>query len=158
MHAPVEVETHSRRPGRAPDAARDVPSTVVWQYAAEHAVDALEARLAFVEAFRGTSLPCDDIGAEIVFSELVSNVVKHAPGPIVISFEASADRAYLRVYDRGPGFRLHPAIPLDLYAESGRGLFLAREFCSELHVAPSSILGKCVSAVFARAGSVTTFT
>ena len=121
---------------------------LVWEYAADDAAQALQMRPAFLDALRRAPLACGSIGAEIVFSELVSNVIKHAPGSIEIKLEISADEALLHVYDHGPGFMLQVAMPTDLFAESGRGLFLAQEFCSELKVEISSKAGTCVSAVF----------
>lgn len=122
---------------------------VVWEYVADDASRALEARAQFAHAVRKMPLPCGDVGAEIVFSELVSNVVKHAPGPISVKLELSGDEAFLRVYDCGPGFLPHIAVPTDLYSETGRGLFLAQQFCSELKVEIGTKHGTCVSAVFA---------
>ncbi|MFN2450048.1 MAG: ATP-binding protein [Candidatus Baltobacteraceae bacterium] len=134
---------------RRPDAQADEDVLVVlWEYACEDAVQALTARPAFVDALREAPLQCGEIGAEIIFNELVSNVVKHAPGPIAVKFEVGPERAFLRVYDSGPGFLPHVAVPADLFSESGRGLFLAQEFCSELLVEISSKAGTCVSAVF----------
>jgi anti-sigma regulatory factor (Ser/Thr protein kinase) len=133
---------------RTAKACEDVP-VVVWEYAAEDAALALQARPDFLDALRAASVACTETAAEIVFSELVSNVVKHAPGPIAVKFEIGTDQAFLRVYDRGPGFLLRLAVPTDLFAENGRGLFLAHEFCSELKVETSSKAGTCVSAVFA---------
>jgi len=133
---------------RAAGTCEDVP-VVVWEYAADDAAQALQARPEFLAALRAASVPCAETAAELVFSELVSNVVKHAPGPIAVKFEVGSDQAFLRVFDRGPGFLLHLSVPTDLFAESGRGLFLANEFCSELKVETSSKAGTCVSAVFA---------
>src|SRR5579862_5765040 len=67
-------------------ACEDVP-VVVWEYAAEDASQALHARPEFLRALRATSVACTETAAEIVFNELVSNVVKHAPGPISVKFE-----------------------------------------------------------------------
>ncbi len=122
---------------------------IVWEYAADDASRALEVRAQFAHAVRTMALACGDVGAEIVFSELVSNVVKHAPGPISVKLELRDDEAFLRVYDCGPGFLPHIAVPTDLYSESGRGLFLALQFCSELKVEIGTKHGTCVIAVFA---------
>lgn len=120
---------------------------VVWEYAADDAAQAVQAHAQFVHALREVPLECGDLGAEIVFGELVSNVVKHAPGPISMTFEVDTDHAFLRVRDCGPGFIPHIAVPADLFAETGRGLFLAQQFCTELKVEISSRAGTCVSAV-----------
>lgn len=122
---------------------------LVWEFAADDASDALEVRTQFADAVRETPLRCGDVGAEIIFCELVSNVVKHAPGPISVKFEVGVELAFLRVWDCGPGFVPRVAIPTDLFCESGRGLFLAQQFCSELKVEIGTKAGTCVSAVFA---------
>jgi anti-sigma regulatory factor (Ser/Thr protein kinase) len=120
----------------------------VWRYRADDAVHALPIREQFAEALAGLAPECAALGAEIVFSELVSNVVKHAPGPIDVEFEVLDGRALLHVRDEGPGFLPHPSVPTDLFAESGRGLVLVQEFCTELRVQISSLGGTCVTAVF----------
>ncbi len=144
-----DVALDTRLAGRRGSTACEHPLVVVWEYAAQDAAQALKERPAFVDALRTAPVPCGETAAEIVFSELVSNVVKHAPGPIAVKYEVGTHQAFLRVYDRGPGFLMHLAVPADLFAESGRGLCLAHEFCSELKVEMSSRLGTCVSAVFA---------
>lgn len=121
---------------------------VVWEYAADDAKMALEARANFCDALRNVPLDCDGTCVEVIFSELVSNVIKHAPGPIAVTFEMIDERAFLRVCDRGPGFVPHITVPTDLLAEGGRGLLLVQHFCNELKVEISNKAGTCVSAVF----------
>lgn len=120
---------------------------VVWEYAADDAAQAVQAHSQFRDALRKVPLECGDLGAEIVFGELVSNVVKHAPGPISMTFEVGTEHAFLHVRDCGPGFVPRITVPTDLFAETGRGLSLAHQFCSELRVEISSREGTCVSAV-----------
>lgn len=71
--------------------------------------------------------------AEIIFGELVANVVRHAPGPIQIT--ARSDRhgiVTLNVYDTGPPFTAAPALPVSLLSESGRGLYVISQLCAHL--------------------------
>jgi serine phosphatase RsbU (regulator of sigma subunit)/anti-sigma regulatory factor (Ser/Thr protein kinase) len=61
---------------------------------------------------------------ELIFGELIGNAVRYAPGPLSISLSAEGADVVLHIIDEGPGFDYHPALPLDPWAESGRGLFL----------------------------------
>jgi sigma-B regulation protein RsbU (phosphoserine phosphatase) len=60
----------------------------------------------------------------VIFSELVGNAVRHAPGALSISISTTDDKVRLHVIDEGPGFDQQPELPSDIWSESGRGLFL----------------------------------
>jgi anti-sigma regulatory factor (Ser/Thr protein kinase) len=62
--------------------------------------------------------------AEVVFGELVGNVVRYARGRAQIVVDWSGASPVLHVLDDGPGFEHVPSLPRDVYSESGRGLFL----------------------------------
>lgn len=98
--------------------------TMHWTFEAEDARLAVSARRAFIRFLRSVPAVGDVAMAELVFGELVSNVVRHAPGPIAIECDWSAGVPVLRVFDRGSGLPAAPAKPSDLHAESGRGLHL----------------------------------
>jgi anti-sigma regulatory factor (Ser/Thr protein kinase) len=61
---------------------------------------------------------------ELVLSEIMGNLVRHAPGTAELILERRAGRFVLHVLDKGPGFQFSPRLPADLYSEFGRGLFL----------------------------------
>lgn len=72
--------------------------------------------------------------ASLVYGELVSNVVKHAPpGGVRVWLEPHDEKFVLCINDAGSGFRKDdvPAWP-DAQAESGRGLFIVQQVCDEL--------------------------
>jgi GAF domain-containing protein/anti-sigma regulatory factor (Ser/Thr protein kinase) len=73
--------------------------------------------------------------AELIVAELVGNLARHAPGPAEISLEWNAGQPVLHVRDRGPGFDFVPKLPPDVYAESGRGLYLISALAREFAVA-----------------------
>ena len=77
---------------------------------------------------RATSLgrytPTEVHACESILSELIGNAVRHAPGALSISISIDADCVWLHLIDEGPGFEFHSSLPEDLWAESGRGLFL----------------------------------
>lgn len=106
-------------------------SAMEWHFQSADATDALRKRGAFTEYLRSQCTPESDYdAAEVVFGELVTNVMRHAPGPIEIVLRASRDGAVmLEVFDSGAGFAIAspPAPSLDL--ESGRGLYIVWKLC-----------------------------
>jgi anti-sigma regulatory factor (Ser/Thr protein kinase) len=70
----------------------------------------------------------------VIFSELVGNAVRHAPGPLNLSLEFREGEADLHVIDSGPGFQYQPVLPDDVWSESGRGLFLVSKLARRVHV------------------------
>jgi anti-sigma regulatory factor (Ser/Thr protein kinase) len=71
---------------------------------------------------------------EVIFSELIGNAVRHAPGPLSISATLEDGSVFLHMIDEGPGFEYRPSLPADLWAESGRGLFLISALCEGMSV------------------------
>lgn len=79
----------------------------------------------------------DDIAsAELVFGELIGNVVRHAKSgcDAEIAIDHGGPRTVLHVLDRGAGFHHISRLPPDPYAETGRGLFLIAALTGELTV------------------------
>jgi anti-sigma regulatory factor (Ser/Thr protein kinase) len=88
----------------------------------------------------------DDDSAELIFGELIGNVVRHAPGPIWVDVRWETGRfPVLRIADRGAGFTLRPMLPQSLLAESGRGLFLVDVYSDDLRIEPNPGGGTQVS-------------
>lgn len=108
-----------------------------WAFESPDAQHAVAERGSFVLHLRERSHgPASDLdAAQLIFGELVANVVRHAPGPIRIEVEWTADRrARLMVRDSGPGFEARfsgPEHPLD---ESGRGLFIVAALAESIAV------------------------
>lgn len=71
---------------------------------------------------------------ELVLSELIGNSVRHAPGPLSLSVSAEEGAATLHIIDEGEGFDFQPALPRDLWSESGRGLFLISQLAADVRV------------------------
>jgi PAS domain S-box-containing protein len=94
------------------------------------------ARQSFGEAFRSRGATPDDVSmAEVVFGELVGNVVRYAPGPMEVIGDWSGPDPVLHVIDRGCGFRHIALLPPDLLSESGRGLFIVSALTQDFRVA-----------------------
>ena len=107
-----------------------------------------QAFMAYLRA-RGVA-DADYASAELIFGELVGNVVRHAPGPIAILVEWESEYPRLSVTDRGPGFTpIHDQVlPENILAEGGRGLFLVEAYCNgAIRVEPVATGGTKVTAV-----------
>lgn len=110
-------------------------TTKRWTFDTSDAETAHRARHAFVQALRDGGMPDEDTGtAELIFGELLGNVVRYAPGPIDITFDWNDEMPVLHVLDRGPGFTLVPRLPSDLLSERGRGLYIVWSLAEDFNV------------------------
>ena len=111
------------------------PLPTTWLFQADHAKAATDARCSFVNQLRREGADQEDVDiSEVIFGELVANVVRHAPGPIDIALEWQDDRAVLHVTDRGGGFSRTKHRHEDPLRESGRGLWLVERFGGAIEV------------------------
>jgi HD-GYP domain-containing protein (c-di-GMP phosphodiesterase class II) len=86
------------------------------------AQQAQHARALFSEYLSTWADPVSDLySAELIFGELVANVVQHAPGPLAVRVSWQGRHALLEVEDGGPGFELRPGYA-GPDAEAHRGL------------------------------------
>ena len=93
----------------------------------------------------------DTFAAEVVVSELLGNVTRHAPGPCWVSLTWTTEAPELTVYDLGPGFDPRPVLERAgdeerLYEESGRGLFLVSAMAPRFAAASRQAGGSKASA------------
>ena len=120
---------------------------VVWRFSSRRALDAVPARNDFLSFLGHHSCSvADEHAAAIIYSELVANVVCHAPGPIVITLEVGNSSTILRVADSGPGFNFEPSLPRSFYNEHGRGLFIVSQYAAEMQIERQDGAGTRVSA------------
>ena len=63
---------------------------------------------------------------DVIYAEVLSNAVRHAPGVIELQVECepAGGDVTLHVMDRGPGYRVTSDLPSDIFSETGRGLFI----------------------------------
>ncbi|HET6894427.1 MAG TPA: SpoIIE family protein phosphatase [Candidatus Baltobacteraceae bacterium] len=61
---------------------------------------------------------------ELIYAEIVANLIRHAGGIAEFLLQRQPDRFVLHVLDKGPGFQISPRLPNDLFSENGRGLYL----------------------------------
>jgi GAF domain-containing protein/anti-sigma regulatory factor (Ser/Thr protein kinase) len=110
-------------------------SSVRWAFDAENARAAQDARNQFMRYLRASAADQTGVAmAELIFGELVGNVVRHSPGAIDIDLDWSGEYPVLHVIDRGHKFTLTGSLPRDLLSESGRGLFIVRQLSRDLIV------------------------
>lgn len=101
-----------------------------WFFETDTARDALEGRHLLERYLANHCEDCDLFAANVVFGELISNVIKHVPGGGVrVWLEPEGERFALCIKDDGQGFSTDSKsfdLP-DASAESGRGLYLVKK-------------------------------
>ncbi|MEA2663383.1 MAG: hypothetical protein QOI11_327 [Candidatus Eremiobacteraeota bacterium] len=120
-----------------PDASSTASAGFVrsWAFDARDAVAAHRARHEFAaEIVARAGSDADALTSELVFGELVGNVVRHADGTVKVILDWTGSAPVLHVIDDGPGFQHNPKLPADLLAESGRGLFLVSALTFDFQV------------------------
>jgi PAS domain S-box-containing protein len=96
-----------------------------------------EARRLVATYLRELGAPDADYdGSELVFGELIGNVVRHAPGEVEIEVGWDDGFARLCVRDRGFGYASDRELPVDPLSENGRGLFLINALTRRFSVTP----------------------
>ncbi|HEY4433310.1 MAG TPA: ATP-binding protein, partial [Candidatus Cybelea sp.] len=107
-----------------------------WTFAAEDARAAVDARAQFVQFLHQAGHDDDLVDrTELIFGELLGNVVRHAPGPVEVSFDVDGQSATLHIIDSGSAFSLTQAhLPDDEFAELGRGLFIVQQLAADMRV------------------------
>jgi anti-sigma regulatory factor (Ser/Thr protein kinase) len=107
---------------------------LLWRIDALDAGIAFQARGAFLGVLKGHlgwSLDVD--AANVVFTELLGNVLRHGKSPVSIWLECGDDAVKLHVRESGTGFSTKPALP-EALSIGGRGLFLASTSANRLEI------------------------
>jgi anti-sigma regulatory factor (Ser/Thr protein kinase) len=122
----------------------------MWHIHADDPEKVLQARTDFLEALAHESgdPAFDRFTAQLIFTELVGNAMRHARGPVDVELQCIAGKALLHVFDRGKGFVFNPKLPAHVLDEGGRGLYLVSRFAERVRVHTWEGHGTCVSAVF----------
>jgi GAF domain-containing protein/anti-sigma regulatory factor (Ser/Thr protein kinase) len=106
-----------------------------WAFASDNSYAARRTRSEMLRQLRvqfGEMV--DPYTSELIFGELVANVVRHAPGLVDVSLERRDGRPVLHFVDRGSGRRVRSQECTDVLAESGRGLWLIRQLGGGIEV------------------------
>jgi PAS domain S-box-containing protein len=138
-HSPARFIEESCLPDGAEDdvavLALSFETSVRWAFDAENARAAQDARAQFMRYLRAHARDQYETAmAELIFGELVGNVVRHSPGAIDIDLEWSGECPVLHVIDRGRPFEATESLPADVLSESGRGLFIVRALSGNVRI------------------------
>lgn len=71
--------------------------------------------------------------ARAIFTELVSNAMRHGKTPMEVRVECDGDFVRLQVSDSGRGFERLPAHP-PLLGEGGRGLYIVSQYADRVQL------------------------
>jgi anti-sigma regulatory factor (Ser/Thr protein kinase) len=119
-----------------------------WVFAVQDWSAATEARQGIVRVLHEYgSTEADTTISELVFSELLGNVVRHGSDYVEFALDVSGDAPVLHALDRGPGFTYSPRLPMDVLSDCGRGLFIVRALIHDLNVTRRNDGGSHVRAV-----------
>jgi PAS domain S-box-containing protein len=108
-----------------------------WHLDANDAAAATALRMKFTASLAHRDFSSEDIAnAELVFGELIGNVVRHTRGDcqVDIVIDHSGPRIVLHILDSGAGFSYVSRLVPDPYCESGRGLFLIAALTADFEV------------------------
>jgi PAS domain S-box-containing protein len=112
------------------------PTGSYWRFDACDDAMARSVRAAIVAELRQHDVDdADAATAELLFSELLGNVVRHSGGEVEIALDLT-QVPVLHVLDRGPGFTFTTRLPANLLNETGRGLFIVSSLAREFSVVP----------------------
>jgi anti-sigma regulatory factor (Ser/Thr protein kinase) len=107
---------------------------MIWAFSSSDAKKAHHAREQFLSALKLQTAAPDLASCELIFGELIGNVVRHAPGRIRIVLDWSGNQARLCVEDTGPSFDFDPALPANPLEEHGRGLYIVRALAGHIDI------------------------
>jgi len=97
-----------------------------WRFGASDALQAEPTRRR-LRTWLEQKTSGDFASAELIYGELVGNVVRHAPGSIDVAVTLARERVRLVVQSSGRGITVPPALPTSPWRESGRGLFIVHQ-------------------------------
>lgn len=121
---------------------------MLWSFQCQDARRAENVRAHFLKfLYTFATRQSDFAAAEMIFGELIANVVRYAPGHVAIRVEWHDQSPVLHVADQGAGFDPKFALPEDPLAESGRGLFLVHALATRVEVDYAKGRGTTVSVV-----------
>lgn len=121
-----------------------------WYFETDCPRDALAGRVLLERYLSDHTVEGSDLfSAALVYGELLSNVIKHAPaGGVRVWLEPHREKFALCIIDAGSGFTegdVHRQ--LNDEAESGRGLFIVNQVCDEVSYRRTDHSGFLVRAV-----------
>jgi PAS domain S-box-containing protein len=111
-----------------------------WRFGAADALEAEPARR-LLRAWLEEKTTGDFAAAELIYGELIGNVVRHAPGPIDVEVTLEPERVRLVVQSNGGAVTVRPELPTSPLRENGRGLFIIHALGSDYATCELPLLG-----------------
>ena len=106
-----------------------------WAFAVQDWSAATAARQGIVQVLHGYGATAADTTlSELIFSELLGNVVRYGSDHVEFALDISGSAPILHALDRGPGFTYTARLPMDVLSDCGRGLFIVRSLTHDLNV------------------------
>jgi PAS domain S-box-containing protein len=115
-----------------------------WRFGASDALQAEPTRR-LLRAWLERKTTGDVASAELIYGELIGNVVRHAPGPIDVDVVLEPTRVQLVVQSGGRAITVRPALPASPLQEGGRGLFIIDELGSDYTTRELPLVGNQTS-------------
>jgi len=115
-----------------------------WRFGAPDALEAEPARR-LLRTWLEQKTTGDFSAAELIYGELIGNVVRHAPGPIDVEVTLDRERVRLVVQSGGGAITVRPALPASPLRENGRGLFIVHELGSDYRTCELPLFGNQTS-------------
>jgi len=114
-----------------------------WRFGADDALRAQPTRRS-LRRWLAEQTSGDMEGAELIYGELVGNVVRHSPGSIDVDVSIT-ERVRLVVQSAGKAIALDPRLPDSPLSECGRGLYIVNRLGASLASVALPIFGNQVS-------------
>ncbi len=106
-----------------------------WSFSVLDCDAAEKARNAIISVLREHGVAeADTLVAELIFSELLGNVMRYGGEIMECALDVSGQAAVLHALDRGPGFVYSARLPSDEFSEDGRGLYIIKSLARNLIV------------------------
>ncbi|HTA55189.1 MAG TPA: SpoIIE family protein phosphatase [Candidatus Acidoferrales bacterium] len=108
------------------------PAPGTWRFHSSDPHSANLSRSSIMSYLRQFACDGDLFSAELAIGEAIANTVDHAPGLVEVQVDWSEEHPVVVIRDDGPGLlELRAQLPKDCTDETGRGLFLMREFVTD---------------------------
>ncbi|MDO0929235.1 ATP-binding protein [Streptomyces sp. TG1A-8] len=130
------MDTHLRTHATTRTRPAPLHYSRTWDTAASCIADSREAVGALLARARPAPGRRALQDAQLVVSELVTNAVKHAPGPLGLRLEVSPDAVALRITVTDTSTQAPRQRPPDPRRVGGHGLHLVNLLCDGLEVTP----------------------
>ncbi len=127
---------------------RDGGGAVEWRFESAEQIYPSSLRGDIMALLHDRGAPDSDFGsAELIYGELISNVIRHARGKVSVRLDWNDDFPRLCVCDEQHFVAPTVRLPADPFAESGRGLFIVKALAREFTLGDAATAGSEACAI-----------